>query len=199
MVEPAPPQFTVTVPANWFALDLDPRTRTDSIARLVESRIGPATDPAGRQLRRELTSLLRQHARQAASHRAAYAALMYQVLDGVPLSASLLIAVGTAPLDPTGAAVLDPAALGAVLAQGSDAQPEPFETLAGPAVRIRLDTAVPVRPDEPVPTAEFQYAIAVPGSELVLVLTFSTPNVTLAEPLAELFDAIARSLDWAAA
>jgi hypothetical protein len=182
MGEPVPPRFTITVPANWYPLDLDPRTRTDSIARLVESRVGSSREPAVRQLRRELTAMLRQYARQAASHHATYAALMYQVVDGVPLSASLVIACGLAPSGD----------VGAVLADGGSYQD--FATLAGPAVRVaRTELLDPGA----VPTAEVQYAVPVPGSELVLLMTFSTPNVALADPLGELFDAIARTLEWA--
>src|SRR5438309_10928628 len=33
------PAVTVFVPATWAVLDLDPRTRTGSVARLVEERI----------------------------------------------------------------------------------------------------------------------------------------------------------------
>jgi hypothetical protein len=199
MVEPAPPRFTVTVPANWYPLDLDPRSRTDSIARLVESRIGSGREPAVRQLRRELTAMLRQYARQAASHRATYAALMYQVVDGVPLSASLLIAVGVAPEDASGAPMLTPGALGAVLGEGAAVSSD-FATLAGPAVRVVRQEplqGVAGSSGAPVSSVEVQYALAVPGTELVLVMTFSTPNVALAEPLGELFDAIARTLEWA--
>src|SRR5262249_43699122 len=49
------PEFTVTVPANWYPLDLDPRTRTETIATLVEDRLGTDRSEALRQLRRELT------------------------------------------------------------------------------------------------------------------------------------------------
>lgn len=168
------PRFTVTVPATWFALDLDPRTRTASIARLVEERLGPAPAP---QLRRELTATLRQYARQAAGTGAAYAALMYQVVDGSPLSASLLIAVAAAP----GGATPLASALGA-------ASPTELHTLAGPAARAATQLGG---------TLQVQYALAVPGSELAVTMTFATPNLAQAEPLTLLFDAIARTLEWA--
>jgi hypothetical protein len=170
----APPRFTLTVPDTWIPLDLDPRTRTESIGRLVEQRLG-ADAPV--EVRRELTATLRQYARQAAAGGALYAALMYQEVDGLPLSASLLVALAAAPPDPAG--------LGAVLGAGA----VPFDTLAGPAVRAH-------QADEA--GAQTQYAVRVPeGDDAVLTLTFATPNLALADPLGELFDAIARTLDWA--
>lgn len=171
----APPRFTLTVPDTWIPLDLDPRTRTESIGRLVEQRLGGDVPVA---VRRELTASLRQYARQAAASGALYAALMYQEVDGLPLSASLLVALAAAAPDGEGGA-----------AQALGAGAVPFDTLAGPAVRAyRMDEA----------GAQTQYALPVPGGgEAVLTLTFATPNLALAQPLGELFDAIARTLDWA--
>jgi hypothetical protein len=190
------PRFTLTVPATWYALDLDARTRTDSIARLVEERLGPTPTPELRQLRRELTATLRQYARQAANNGAAYAALMYQVVDGIPLSASLLIAYTAAPRDPAGQPARTPADLGAALAPApppdpgaapGGASPTEIRTLAGPAARLAT---------EPDGTLHVQYALPVPESDLALTMTFATPNLAQAEPLGQLFDAIARTLEW---
>jgi hypothetical protein len=184
MVEPAPPRFTLAVPDNWIALDLDPRTRTESIARMVAERVGEG--------QRELTATLRQYARQAANQGAAYAALMYQLVDGVLLSASLLVARGAAPRDHDGRPVLEPAGLGGVLGAslGGGAEVAEFGTLAGPMARARRVGGQ---------LAQTQYAVAVPGTDLIVSLAFSTPNLALAQPLNELFDAIARTFRWVAA
>jgi hypothetical protein len=202
------PEFTVSVPANWYQLDLDPRTRTETIATLVEERLGDNRTPVMRQLRRELTAMLRQYARQAASHGAIYAALMDQVVEGLSLSASLVIAVGEAPRDSADEPVLDPAELGRVMAALSDdsdaeapadAPPaEVFETPAGDAARLRRTTNSGYAGSDgsTVLTAETQYFVPVPGTDKVLAMTFSTPNLSVREALEELFDAIARTLDW---
>jgi hypothetical protein len=201
------PEFTVAVPANWYQLDLDPRTRTGTIAKLVEDRLGATRTPLMRQLRRELTAMLRQYARQAASHGAIYAALMDQVVEGLSLSASLVIAVGEAPRDAADEPVLDPAGLGRVMAgltDDSDAEVAPrppaeeFELPAGTAVRLRRTTNSGFAGSDgsTVLTAETQYFVPVPGTGNVLAMTFSTPNLSVRQALEELFDAIARTLDW---
>lgn len=204
------PEFNVAVPANWYALDLDPRTRTEAIAKVVEQRLGPGTAPEQLQVRRELTGMLRGYARQAASHGAIYAALMDEVLAGTPISASMIVAAGEAPRDDDGEPILAAEDLAAALAAseqdpgfvsadvGDKPAPEVFEMLAGMGVRLRRTTeAGIVTPDgRELATAESQYFVAVPDTDKVLVLTFSTPNLGVREALEELFDAIARTLDW---
>lgn len=211
------PEFTVTVPANWYQLDLDPRTRTETIAQLVEDRLGADRTDVLRQIRRELTRMLRQYARQAASHGAIYAALMDQVVEGLSLSASLLIAVGEAPRDAADRPVLDPAELGRILAgqtedsgaddrsaddRGADGTERPaadlVEIRAGTAARLRRTTNSGFAGSDgsTVLTAETQYFVPVPGTDKVLAMTFSTPNLSVRPALEELFDAIARTLDW---
>ncbi|HVQ96386.1 MAG TPA: hypothetical protein VMU51_35535, partial [Mycobacteriales bacterium] len=114
----APADFRILTPANWYVLDLNPTTRTASIARLVEQRFGPTDDPRLVQARRELTALLRGAARDAADNGAVYAALMDTLVDGAALSASLLAVIGPAPVDEDGNVVTDPAALSATLLAG---------------------------------------------------------------------------------
>ncbi|MBI1758636.1 MAG: hypothetical protein HYR62_05355 [Actinobacteria bacterium] len=200
------PEFTITVPKNWYALDLDPRTRTSTIARLVEDRIGTDDSPQLRQLRRDLTGMLRSYARQAASHGAIYAALMDQVVQGIALSASLVIAVGDAPRGDDGEPILDAALLGRAMVTEDDPAetgepPEPgaIDTLAGRAARVRRTTNSGFTGTDgtSVATAESQYFVPVPGTDKVLAMTFSTPNLSVRPALDELFDAIARSLEWA--
>ncbi|HSV65164.1 MAG TPA: hypothetical protein VLJ59_04535 [Mycobacteriales bacterium] len=200
------PEFTIAVPANWHPLDLDPRTRTDTIAALVKARIGSGESDVLRRLRRELTGILRGCARQAANRGAIYAALLDQVVAGLAISASLVVAVGDAPRDADGRPVLDPDGLGAALAgerapggPGPDGlAADPFETLAGKGVRLRrtTDSGFANADGASVVTAESQYFVPVPGTDKALAMTFSTPNLSVRPALEGLFDAIARSLDW---
>lgn len=197
------PEFTIAVPTTWYQLDLDPRTRTSTIAQLVEDRIGADDSPQLTQLRRDLTGMLRSYARQAAGHGAIYAALMDQVVHGISISASLVIAVGDAPRDADGSPVLDPAALGPALLAGESRGETPgaevVETHAGPAARIRRTRSSGFTGTDgaDVTTADSQYFVPVPGTDKVLAMTFSTPNLSVRPALDELFDAIARTLEWA--
>jgi hypothetical protein len=129
----APVDFRILTPANWYVLDLNPDTRTGSIAQLVERRFGRTDDPRLVQARRELTALLRGAARDAADNGAVYAALMDALVEGTALSASLLAMVGPAPLDEDGNVVTDPAALSATLLAGELATAVGIATGDGPA------------------------------------------------------------------
>jgi hypothetical protein len=258
-----PVDFRILTPANWYVLDLNPVTRTSSIARLVEQRFGPTDDPRLVAARRELTALLRGAARDAADNGAVYAALMDALVDGTALSASLLAVVGPAPRDEDGNVLTDPAALSATLLAseltaaldtatttvdalgtpattpaastpaastpaagapgpggggGSPAQPsgaarlddasegegdeaaraEIVQLPAGPAVRLRrrTDSGLAGTTGQTVPAAETQYFLAIPATDLILVLTFATPNIGFQAEFAELFDRMAQTLHW---
>jgi hypothetical protein len=216
-----PGDFRIVTPSNWYVLDLDPATRDTAIARLVERRFGAGDDPQMTRARGELTELLRGAARDAQENGAAYAAVMNVLVDGVPLSASLIAVRADAPLDEDGNAVTDPAALSELLlatelaeaveaafrppaaedptAEDSpaadtatdpaadDEAPEIVELPAGPAIRRRRIIGG---------AAETQYVLPVPDSAQMLVLTFATPDVGFRWHFEDVFDRIARSLEW---
>ena len=203
------PEFTISVPANWYPLDLDPRTRTATIAELVEQRLGGDDSPMVQHVRDALTGMLRSYARQAAGHGAIYAALMDQVVDGMAISASLVVAVGDAPRNAAGEPVLDPVSLGQALIDGEPtgaadpdlggrSNPDMVATPAGAAVRLRrtIDSGFAGSDGQTVATAESQYFVPVPGTDKVLAMTFSTPNLPVRDTMDELFDTIAGTLRW---
>jgi hypothetical protein len=154
-----PADFRVLTPGNWYVLDLNPATRTASIARLVEERFGRADDPRLVQARRELTALLRGAARDAADSGAVYAAMMDALVGDTALSASLVAVIGPAPLDDDGNAVTDPAALSATLLAGELASavgaalgdPTPTGTPGSADTLPTVDLTVAVSAEPPVP------------------------------------------------
>lgn len=82
------------------------------------------------------------------------------------------------------------------LTDGTGAASTVVELSAGPAVRLRRRGSAE-GPDARVVEVEMlQYFVVVPGAARLLLLTFSTPNVALADALVELFDAIASTLRW---
>ena len=202
-----PRDFRITPPANWYLLDLDPATRDESAAKLVQARFGGADDPEVEAARLEFEQLLRTVARRAQQAGVVRAALMDMVVDGVPLSASLMVVLGTAPRDEDGNLAADPETVSRLLlalgdtagSAGDGGEPAEAVTLpAGPAVRVRR-----VARGEPTgtggaaePTAETRYFVPVPDSDRMLVLTFVTPNVDYRWHFDELFDRIARTLEW---
>lgn len=209
-----PVDFRLLTPANWYVLDLNPATRSGSLARLVESRFGATDDPRLVQARRELTAVLRGAAREAEESGAVYAALMDTMISDVALSASVLAVVGPAPTDDDGNVVTDPRALSATLLaaeltsivdsatgtppEAGDDSAEIVELPAGPAVRLRraTDTGLAGSTGETAKAAETQYFLPVPRSDQLLVLTFATPNVDFRTDFDELFDRIAETVEW---
>lgn len=190
-VSPPVEGIRLATPADWFDLDLDPRTSDASIRQLVRERV-PGRHPDQVARRRELTDLLLQATRQARLQGAVLASVLATVMAGRPVSADLLAAV--TPV----AGEVDLPALGDRLA----AEPGPTEKLrdlgvvelpAGPALRIRKGVRPTVLGRE-VDTEVVQHFVPVPGGERMMVLTFSTPVVVLADAFAELFDAIAGTL-----
>jgi len=187
------------LPAAWYELDLDPATRAASLAHLVRRRLGGGSDPDAVAARRELTARLRRSARAAAEGGSTYAALCDHVVAGVPLSASLLVALlpvpRHGPLTPAGLVSLLTAtrAAGAVDPAGAPSRPpvRVVELPAGVAARVRS-----TEPVEGTRTLQVQYLLPVPGATRVAVLTFATPNVAYGEPFEELFDAVARTAAW---
>jgi hypothetical protein len=145
-----PADFRLLTPGNWYVLDLNPVTRTASIARLVEDRFGATDDPRLVQARRELTALLRGAARDAADAGAVYAALMDALVDNTALSASLVAVIGPAPVDEDGNVVTDPAALSATLLAAE---------LAAAVETAPLDGTSPTDPDA-LPSVDLTDAVA---------------------------------------
>ncbi|MFM9640959.1 hypothetical protein ACKI1X_30340 [Streptomyces turgidiscabies] len=118
--------------------------------------------------------------------------------------ASLLIALG---LPPQGRRLpaLDEIA-GGLAAEGNDSREvSVVELPAGPALRVREEFN-PARDRPPVgaekeaeyalPSVTLDYQVQVPRAEAILLLTFSTPLVQIADAMVDLFDAVAGSLSW---
>jgi len=180
-----PVSLRLITPGPWLRLDLDPRTRSGSLARLVGDRLGdPAADDADTaRARRELTATLRAFARDAAAAGAVHAAMLLDVVAGIPVTATVTASYATLPAG-SGDRVADaldgdagelaPVALGLgagyrLVAQGTSA--------VGPALLV-------------------QYAVAVPGQDVALLLSFGSPQMANVDALLRLFDAIAKDARW---
>lgn len=181
----------LATPGDWFDLDLDPRTSEASIRQLVRER-APGRHPDQVAQRRELTELLVQATRQARLQGAVLASVLATMMGDRPVSADLLAAVTPVVGD------VDLPALGDRLA--AEAGPSEqvrevdlIELPVGPALRVRKGVRPTVLGRE-VDTEVVQHFVPVPGGDRMVVLTFSTPVVVLADAFAELFDAIAESL-----
>jgi hypothetical protein len=190
-------QLSVVTPATWFDLDLDPATRAASIARMVEERTGAGPEEAARRV--ELRAVLERAAADAATQGAVYAALFSDVIEGRPVSGSLVVSLregqGGAPPAGMGPRVVVEGLRRVLEGQGTV---EVRELPIGPAVRVRKRVHGQIAPGEgPVAEVEsVQWFVPLPGGQHLALLSFSTPTVGLAEPFGELFDAIAGTLSW---
>jgi hypothetical protein len=187
--------FRLSLPVAWVELDLNPATRAEAIAKIVAER-----GEAGTQLglsRGQLTDLLESLAVQAQAKNGVYAAFYSDVMEGAPVSASLVVSVvpasGGGP--PAGT---DPVDVARVLRQmfPAEVDTELMELGAGPAVRVRRRFEAPIGGLEKVGIENLQYVVVLPDLVRLALLDFSTPTIGLADPFVELFDAIAATLTW---
>lgn len=196
-LSPGVAAFTITTPDDWVVLDLDPDTNRHSTRRLIE-RSEPNTvaslSPTGIGLAR----LLEQAADQARSRGAVLASVYARSFEDQAVSASFTAAVTKAA---TGSgAGADAALVAACLERDPGGRDTITETAvvtlpAGDAARVRRSVVVDVA-GHSLTTTVVQYFVPVPGCALMIVLTFSTPVLPLADAFVALFDAVAETLEW---
>lgn len=187
--------FKLSVPVAWVELDLNHERRAQRIADIVAERGG-----AGQQLGLspgQLADLLENLAVQAQAQNGVYAAFYSDVMEGAPVSASLILSVvpGSSGAPPPGT---DPMSVARVLQQmfPADADVQLRELGAGPAVRVRRRLEAPITDAGTVTVENLQYVVVLPDLIRLALLDFSTPTIGLADAFVELFDAIAGTLAW---
>jgi hypothetical protein len=191
----------VLTPANWIDLDLDPATSAASLARLVDEQVGGGRERAAD--RRQLTEWLRTATAEARANCSVFASMLSDTIDGVPVSASLFasLAGDDRPATPGQDDADRARGLAGFLCEPGGplegAAVRVAELRAGWAVRARRRTSVRMAGlGRVVEVESLQYFVHIPASPALMVLTFSTPVVSLADALVALFDAIAETLEW---
>ena len=187
-------EFRIAAPANWFRLDLDPRTYRANIRKMIDQRLG--SGPDYEDSRRELFELLERFTSAAIAQGAVQAFLLSDRIGDRPMAASLVCTVTATP----GMPVLDDVAAGlrAAARRGAYSEVKIVELPAGLCVRT-LSRRKADLPDTSAPTVEVetvQHFFVVPGRDALLLLSFSTPDLALSDAFGELFDAMAASLTW---
>jgi hypothetical protein len=186
--------IALALPASWSSIDLDPAASEKSSERVVEAAIPPG--PGAAEARGLMLGLLRQAADEARQRRAVLAALYSSAADGIPLGASLVASVLEAKPGPD----RRPAAEGPDLAESlrtvvGGGVGERRDLPAGAGVRLQRRQMTGIA-GAAVEVATVQWFVLHPSGERMALLSFSTPNLALAEPFGEVFDAIAWSLQW---
>lgn len=187
-----PKDYQLVLPEGWSRIDVRPGPRKRGIARLVDAQFrGIDAAPA---LRQQLQGQLLEMAKAAHASGGIEIYLCHQDILGVPVPASLVVS-----LTPDGrdGRAITPQQLAETFGAG---QATLVELPSGTAVRTRRRT-VP-EPDDPtgniLPVTNLDLYVPVPASGRYLILAFSTMLDPLADAMVDLFDAIARTLRWAA-
>lgn len=205
---PAPTGFTLRVPDSWWEFDVWRASRTGDLARLLDrqARRSPQLAPH----RGALLKVLRRTAEHAERNGARFCAVSIDDVDGAgsagaTYGAGLLLAtamVFQTDGAPDATANTPEAIAGRVTAtapvEGSTTwrRVELVEVPAGRAARVYGVELTDLGAGEPVETVVMQTLLPVPDDRGVLDLVLTSPQVNLAEPMLDLFDAISGTLDW---
>ncbi|MDP8993092.1 MAG: hypothetical protein M3N31_08605 [Actinomycetota bacterium] len=128
-----------------------------------------------------------------------FASLLSDVIEGRPVAASLVVSVTPAPEEGDGnLQALVERLRRSTGSEGGMARVEVVDLPAGAAVRLRRQMLAEAdgAGAEGAVVETVQYFVPVPATASLLVLTFSTPNLPLAEAFVELFDTMAQTLHW---
>jgi hypothetical protein len=184
--------FSVRVPPSWFEFDIWRATRTADLSRLVDSRIG--AEPRLRPWRGALLKALREAAEQAERQGAVMCAAMTDRVGDAGVLAAVLTAFVTAgdrgPGGNTAEAIA--ARLTATTAGSKSStwrQVRIVDLPSGPAVRVRGSERIQLGSRSPE-CVVMHTLVPVPGDGGVLDLVLASPQLHLADPMLDLFEAI---------
>lgn len=199
-------KISLATPANWMHLDLSGNAMA-SARRLVDDLVAGEKN-VDEKLKLQFIGQLQSSVRKAREQGGVLMAFWSLGLGGeYNIGASVIGAVAglgpEVPVGPDGEIALEDA-VAAVSADQAAGEGNNGSTIvdsmltelpAGEAVRVhkrQVAEAMASRHESDV----IQYFVRVPGERRLVVLTFSTPNLDLAEAMRELFDAMALTLRW---
>lgn len=203
-----PGHIRVVLPGAWANVPLPDAETTRAFAqRLVRDRVG--RDDRLASVRRDAVNQLCDTADKARASGSHTLAIALEIVPGVPFAASMVARDTPWPSDgartaPAGedapaddAPALDPAAPEDVVARLEREFPgaEIVELPAGPAARTH-ETGVIQGKEETATSVSVAYRIPRPDSGELLHVRFTGPDVGRPELIAQLFDAIAGSVEF---
>jgi hypothetical protein len=196
-------RFSLRIPETWFEFDIWRATRTGDLSRMVDLRIEEL--PQLRPYRAAILRGLRQLADDAERKGALYcAAAADRVEEDGTMLASLMV------FNTSGTSELALNTVEAIAAQITAVAPsndspdwrevQVIELDAGRAVRVRgVSTTTSTDGTRSLLIVSMQTLIPIPGSDAgVLNVVLTSPQVSIAAGLLDLFDAISSTLTWEA-
>jgi hypothetical protein len=185
--------MALVVPEDWWRLPLtDEAALRRAVDTMVDRRFRGVDDQP--LLRRDTAQALLDRAHRARAGGGVDMYLTADLVDGLPLALSLVVSL--VPLPP---GFVSLPALAREM-EDDDTRPALVELSVGPAVRRQRIAAVDAselgapRDQEML---QVDYTLLGPEDSLLL-LTFSSPLVAVADALAELFEAVANTVRWTA-
>jgi hypothetical protein len=182
--------YTISVPATWFELDVEPATRDDSIRRLVETRV--RGNEVMWEQRHAIQKVLADQARAAYETGATYCASFSIPTDEGPITGSVTVSL-----------IMDPAYDEETsIADFFRSVPRTDDELAPhiDVTTVQIDGVSCARSsgieDTPVGDGGFVRnvsmltAVPVPDHRRLFLVVCSSPVIVLEEQLLDLFDAV---------
>jgi hypothetical protein len=187
---PAATAFAVTVPQDWFEVDLVPSTRDASIRSLVYQQTRQV--PELRNMRSDIVRLVQEFAARASDAGAVYCACFVRPTEAGPVTGSVTVTVIDSPPGPADGTPAVDRLLGTL--SGPDAPAATTVTVAalphfGEVARTYGIEDVTLPDGHIVRSVVMQTFIPLDGGKLALV-TGSSAVLWLEESLLELFDAV---------
>ncbi|NUP74078.1 MAG: hypothetical protein HOQ07_05425 [Sinomonas sp.] len=192
--------FNIQVPSTWYEFDVHPATMNRSIREAVAERVKQRPELARHQA--DLVRTLKKTAREARRNRVVYSGSMCEIVEGDPMVASLTVSVPEAVNEATGETA--PTGLDTFLEilspMASGRRPtDPWRRVSvvdlpetGQAARTEgiEDIEIP-DDDRSYRAVMMQTFVPFPGDDpKVAVISASTPQLALVEPMLQLFDLI---------
>jgi hypothetical protein len=204
---PRPESYTYVLPAMWFAVSLRPASSMKSIRQIVDSRV--ARFPALAEYRKQMLTMLRGVVNDAMKRKVERLSLFAEpASDGAIAAASMSVLRGGGVELPGGEVTNHPVNLAEELRADSVEETEPRRAapdreigLVALAQQVVVRTAglvvaVDPRTGHTAESYQVQYAVPIPGTAGILLLTFSTPCGWAVDDLTVLFDLIATTFHW---
>jgi hypothetical protein len=197
------PDLKLVLPGVWGTIDLETDATIASTVRKLVSRLAGHADRAASlraDLRRQLTTL----AEEARTGGAAELYFAIEAVPGLPVPLSLAVywpptdILGSLPTNPD--TVIDSVIAALTSREGSNEFQDVARERFGDTATWRRTKTLMNPAEGEIPehhTLLVDYWLAVPGTQRVLLLTFSTTLVEAKEQLLELFRTMVSVVEWA--